>query len=201
MDRKEFLRTSLKTCLGCGALISAGGADLAAGSAAGEPSPEPAQDVTQLKEQIRQLQYKNEFMNNWLSDLADTMSEKLDEGTRVKLMAGCGKGCHRRHQFTQDIVSAGKGDLDKLLEAYQKSFGIRREGDLVHITYGPSPQGGCWCPAAQDRPARPGDMHCECTRAKHELIFKEALGRSLKVEMIESFRRGGKQCHLVVHLA
>lgn len=199
MDRKEFLRKSLKTCLGCGALFATGGANLRTDSAA-EPSSDPAEDVAQLQDQIRQLQYKNQFMNNWLSDLADTMYEKLDEGTRVKLMAGCGKGCHRRHQFTQDIVNAGRGDLDRLLEAYKKSFGIRREGDLVHITYGPSPQGGCWCPAAQDRPARPEDMHCECTRAKHELIFKEALGRSYKVEMIESFRRGGKQCHLVVHL-
>ena len=31
-------------------------------------------------------------------------------------------------------------------------------------------------------------------------IFKEALGRSYKVEIVESFRRGGNQCHLVVHL-
>ena len=200
MDRKEFLRRSLKTCLGCGAAIAAGGAHLEANSAGG-PSSAQTEDAAQLQDEIKQLRYKNEFMNNWLSDLADTMYEQLDEGTRVKLMAGCGQGCHRRHQFTQDIVNAGKGNLDKLLEAYTKSFGIRREGDLVHITYGPSPQGGCWCPAAQDRPARPGDMHCECTRAKHELIFKEALGRSYKVEMVESFRRGGKQCHLVVHLA
>ena len=200
MDRKEFLRRSFTTCLGCGATIAAGGARLMADSPNG-PSPDPTQDAARLQDQIRQLQYKNQFMNNWLSDLADTMYEKLDERTRVELMAGCGKGCHRRHQFTQDIVKAGKGDLDRLLEAYKKSFGIRREGDLVHITYGPSPQGGCWCPAAQDRPAHPGDMHCECTRAKHELIFREALGHSCKVEMIESFRRGGKQCHLVVHLA
>jgi hypothetical protein len=200
MDRKEFLRRSLRTGLSCGALIAAGRADLGAGSAPGA-SLDPAADARQLEEEIRQLRYKNEFMNNWLTDLADTIYEELDEGTRVRLMAGCGKGCHRRHQFTQDIVNAGKGDLDRLLEAYKKSFGIRREGDLVHITYGPSPQGGCWCPAAQDRPARPGDMHCECTRAKHELIFKEALGRPFKVEMLESFRRGGTRCHLVVHLA
>ena len=199
MDRKEFLQRSLKTCLGCGAAIAAGGAHLGAGSASG-PSPAQAEDAAKLKDEVRELRYKTKFMNNWLSDLADTMYEQLDEATRVGLMAGCGKGCHRRHQFTQDIVNAGKGDLDKLLEAYTKSFDIRREGDLVHISFGPSPQGGCWCPAAQDRPARPGDMHCECTRAKHELIFREALGRSFRVEMVESLRRGGTQCHLVVHL-
>ncbi len=199
MDRKEFLRKSLKTSFGCGALIAAERVLLTADSAAG-PSPSPGQDVARLQDQITQLQYKNQFMNHWLSDLVDTMNDELDEGTRIKLMAGCGQGCHRRHQFTQDIVNAGKGDLDKLIEAYKKSFGIRRDGDVLHITYGPSPQGGCWCPAAQDRPAHPKDMHCECTRAKHELIFKEALGRPYKVEMVESFRRGGTQCHLVVHL-
>ncbi len=199
MDRKEFLRRSLKAGLGCGALIAVDRTDLAANPAAGSPASS-IEGAVLLEKEVEQLRYKNEFLNHWLSDLVDTMSEALDEETRIKLMAGCGRGCHRRHQFTQDIVSDGKGDLGRLLEAYKKSFGIRREGDLVHITYGPSPQGGCWCPAAQDRPAHPQDMHCECTRAKHELIFREALGRSYKVEMVESFRRGGKQCHLVVHL-
>lgn len=200
MDRKEFLRKSLKTGLGCGAVLAAEKTRLLADTAAADGSA-PGRDTAQLEKEVQQLRYKNEFMNHWLSDLVDTMNDALDEKTRVKLMAGCGRGCHRRHQFTQDIVSAGKGDLGRLLEAYKKSFGIRREGDLVHITYGPSPQGGCWCPAAQDRPAHPNDMHCECTRAKHELIFREALGRSYRVEMVESFRRGGRQCHLVVHLA
>ncbi len=199
MERKEFLLNSLKAGIGCCALLAFEKTDLTA-DAAQSSAADPSEEVTKLQNQIKQLQYKNQFLNNWLSDLTDTMYDELDEKTRVGLMAGCGKGCHRRHQFTQDIVNAGKGDLDKLIEAYKNSFGIRREGDLLHISYGPSPQGGCWCPAAQDRPAHPQDMHCECTRSKHELIFKEALGRSYKVEMVESFRRGGRQCHLIVHL-
>jgi hypothetical protein len=34
----------------------------------------------------------------------------------------------------------------------------------------------------------------------NQTIFETALGKAVKVEVAESFRRGGKQCHFVVHL-
>jgi hypothetical protein len=186
MDRKEFLRKSLQCGLGCCAFTSFETA--------------PAQGATNASEELQQLQRQKEFTEHWLSDLVDTMERVLDEPTRIKLMAGCGQACHHRHKFTQDIVRAGKGNIDKLIEAYKSSFGIERKGDKVYIVYGPGPK-GCWCPAAQDRPAKLNDLHCECTRGKHAYMWELALGRPFKVEILETIRRGGKQCRFVVHLA
>lgn len=187
MDRKEFLEKTLKSGLGCCALLALN--QDAPASAAPAPADEPSR-----------TQFEKEFVQNWLSDLLETMDAELDEKTKVRLMEGCDRGCFRRFQFKQDIANQGKGDLQKLVAAYKKNFEIWQEGDLVHIRYG-EVSSHCYCPAAYYRPAKPHDLHCECTRTTHQTIFETALGRPFKVDILESLRRGGKTCHFVVHVA
>jgi hypothetical protein len=143
---------------------------------------------------------EKEFVANWLADLFEAMDSELDEETRVKVMAGCGVGCFRRHAFKTDIARDGKGDIDRLLEAYRRNFEVWRKGDLVHVRFGPEVK-QCFCPAARYHPARPHDMHCECTRSTHQAIFETALERPVNVEIVESVRRGSKTCHFVAHIA
>ncbi len=188
MDRKQFLKDSLGMGLGSCALLALGGSDPA--SLAGQA---PADELARVKAQ-------KEFIQNWLQDLLDTADTVLDEESRKKLFEGCGRGCFRRHSFKVEIARAGKGDLDKLLEAYKKNFEAWREGDIVHIRFGEvSP--GCYCPVARTQPVKPKDLHCECTRATHQAIFETAFGRPFKVEVLETLRRGGKTCHFAVYLA
>jgi hypothetical protein len=184
MDRKEFFSASLKGTLGCCALA------LFDGAAQG------AEQAAQSSEADRE----KEFVKGWLTDLFDTMNSELDESTRVKLMAGCGRGCFRRYSFKQDIAREGKRGLDSLLQAYKKNFEVWKEGDLVHVRYG-AVNKQCYCPAARYHPPLPHDSHCECTRATHQTIFETALDRPIKVEVVESLRRGGKTCHFVAHVA
>jgi hypothetical protein len=178
MNRKEFFALSAKAGLGCCALA-------VLGPAAAEEPDAAAQEKT--------------FVTNWLTDLFEAMDEGLDQPTKVKLMAACGRGCFHRHTFKTDIARDGHGDIDKLLAAYKRNFEVWREGDLVHVRFGQVVE-RCFCPAARFHPARPGDMHCECTRATHQAIFETALERPVKVEIVETVRRGGVTCHFIVHL-
>jgi hypothetical protein len=190
MQRADFLRASAQlACASCAALVF--GSD----TAGAEPTPS-----TPVDEALKRAQAENQFVNNWLTDLFDTMYAELDRPTQLKLIEGCGRGCFRRHTFKTDIAEAGRGDVDKLLAAYRKNFGIERDGDLVHISYSRE-KNNCFCPAARNRPARPNDLHCECTRATHEAIFETALVRHIRFELVETVRRGGQRCHLVAHLS
>lgn len=151
------------------------------------------------EEQIKRLEAERDFIVNWLSDLIDTMDKVLDRETQVKLFEGCGKGCFNRFKFKQDIAAEGKGDVQKLINAYKKNFEIWQEGNIVHIRYGEkSPR--CYCPAAKYREVKPNDLHCECTRATHQTVFETALERNIKVEIVESLRRGNQTCHFIAHL-
>lgn len=147
-----------------------------------------------------QADREKEFVTNWLTDLFDSMDAELDQNTKVRVMAGCGRGCFRRFQFKQDIARLGSGSVEKLVEAYKKNFNVWQEEDTVHIRYGAVSK-GCYCPAARYHPARPNDMHCECTRATHQTVFETALGKPVRVEILESVRRGGQTCHFVAHVA
>jgi hypothetical protein len=175
MNRKEFFAASAKAGFGCCALAVLGA------PAAAETDSAAAQEKT--------------FVTNWLTDLFEAMDTDLDQETKVKLMAACGKGCFLRHSFKTDIARDGKGDIDKLLAAMKRNFEVWREGDLVHVVK------QCFCPAARYHPVRPHDMHCECTRATQQAIFETALERPVKVEIVESVRRGNKTCHFIAHLA
>ncbi len=187
MDRKEFFEKSLKFGLCSGALVVLGGTE---SSVTAQTPPEELARVTREKE----------FIQNWLIDLLDTMETELDRESAEKLLAGCGRGCFRRHEFKQKIAERGKGDVDKLIEAYKQNFEVWREGETVHIRYG-EVSNQCYCPAANYRTSKPQDIHCECTRSTHQTIFETALGRSIRVEIVESLRRGGKTCHFRAHLA
>ena len=180
MNRKEFFEASAKAGLGCCALALLGSAAKAETVATDVPAVDP----------------EKQFVKNWLEDLFAALDTELDEATKVKVMAGCGVGCFRRHAFKTDIARDGHGDLDKLLEAMKRNFHVWREGELVHISFGETVK-QCFCPAARYHPVRPHDMHCECTRATQQAIFETALMRPVKVEIVESVRRGGKTCHFV----
>jgi hypothetical protein len=181
LNRKEFFATSAKAGLGCCALALFGTTAKADVTTA-TPNPE------------------KEFVKNWMEDLFASMDTTLDEQTKIKVMAGCGIGCFRRHSFKTDIARDGKGDLAKLLEAYKRNFEVWRDGDQVHVRFG-AVSDHCYCPAARYHPVRAHDMHCECTRATHQAIFETALDRPIKVEIVESLRRGGKTCHFIAHIA
>lgn len=188
MKRKEFFQKSLQVGMGSCCLLALNPMEILAA---------PKQDES---EDIKVLKGEKEFIQNWLTDLLETIDSELDETTKIKLIEGCGKGCYRRHDFKHQIAKNGEGSVEKLIEAYRKNFEIWREGDFVHIRYGETSP-GCYCPAARYRPAKPNDLHCNCTKATHQSIWEAALGRKYKIDILETVRRGGKTCHFLVHLS
>lgn len=187
MNRKEYIKRSVQYCLCAGAVLTL---DHTAVKAVAAPVKE---------DECAQVKGEKEFVQNWLSDLLESMDRELDEKTKIKLIEGCGRACFNRYTFKQDIARKGKGDIDKLIEAYKQNFEIWRDGNEVHIRYG-EVSSGCFCPAAKYRPAKPNDLHCECTRTTHQTVFETAMERPFKVDILETVRRGGKTCHFLVHL-
>ena len=191
MNRRSCVKSLVALGVCCGVLPTLGfgsGSKLSIPNPTTPPSPE---------DELAALKQEKEFIVNWVQDLLETMDKELDEKTRIKLIEGCGKGCYNRFKFKQDIAERGKGDLDKLIQAYSKNFEVWKEGDIVHVRYGKK-SARCYCPAAKIRTPRPNDLHCECTRTTHQTIFETALGHPVHVEIVESLRRGGQTCHFQV---
>ena len=87
------------------------------------------------------------------------------------------------------------------MAAYRKVFGnVQKEGNAVHIRFN-SRQHGCFCPVLRSKPSKLDALHCHCHKATHESIFQAAMGRRMKVEIVESVRRGGERCHFKIDVA
>jgi len=159
----------------------------------------PGTEPDDKTDELANAKIERDFILNWVNDLMDTMDKVLDEETYIKLIEGCGRGCYNRHQFKKDISNAAEDNLDKLLIAYKKNFEVWKEGDIVHIRYGEKSP-GCYCPVLKNHAYNTKGLHCNCTKATHQAIFENALGRPFKVDILESIRRGGQTCHFLVQV-
>jgi hypothetical protein len=139
------------------------------------------------------------FIENWLTDLLNSMEKYIDRETQVKIIEGCGRGCFNRHPFKKDIAIKGTGNIDKLIEAYKANFEIWNAEDGIHIRFGET-SSKCYCPVVKNIPPKPNDLHCECTKATHQSIFETALNRQVRINILETLRRGGKTCHFLVKI-
>ncbi|RPJ75577.1 MAG: hypothetical protein EHM24_04010 [Acidobacteria bacterium] len=185
ISRKKFLCRSVAGVAGCCAALGHS-LSVDAGQAVSPPPATADRD--------------KEFIQNWLADLMEAIDREPDESVKARLVGACGRACFERHEFKRNWAVQGRGDADKLIAALQANFEVWREGGRVHVRYGAVSK-GCYCPAARYRPARPGDIHCYCSRASHQAVWETALGHPVRVDLVESVRRGGKTCHFVVHVA
>ncbi len=208
MNRKEFLKTVGRTC-GC-----AGALSLAAGSLSGMGSAEtgqsagssqaPAGAAAKPTPPVTPIERKMEFAHVWVKRFFDVLDREVDEPTRTRLMTVNGRECHRHslkgrtpQRMTADElvakISAGGGD-------------IRREGDVVYFNYSQNPKGlkvsdgYCLCPLVEDGPEGLSGTYCQCSVGYVADIFEGILGQPVRVELLESLKRGGKGCRFKVSL-
>lgn len=187
MDRKEFLEKAGKVGICTSALLLLNQSGLPLSAAENAP------------DELERLKQERDFIINWMTDLRESIETNVDQKTKEKLFAHCGVRCFERHKFKTDLAKKGEGNLEKLLEAYKENFEVWREGDDFHIRYGKvNPK--CYCSVGRGIPDRENDVHCECTRNTHKAIFETALKKPCNIELLESVKRGGKTCHMVVHL-
>jgi hypothetical protein len=149
--------------------------------------------------ELEQVHQEKSFIQNWLTDLLDAVENLLDREQQIRLFEMCGQGCYKRFSFKQELALQGNGSLESLINAYQQYFEIWQADDGVHIRYGKTSP-GCYCPAARFRPPGSRDLHCECTRMTHQVIFTTALKKPVEIAIVETLRRGGTTCHFIAHL-
>jgi hypothetical protein len=192
MDRKEFLQTSLHLGACCAAASTLVRATRLA-AAAEEPAP---------------CEKTVAFAKGWVADFMTQMDARLDEETRRRVMEANGRACYIGGHGAVSPPDPPP-DLDVWLAGFEKHVGkenLWREGDLVHFKYVANPRGlrvadgYCLCPIVEDGPVTLSPTFCHCSVGYVGLIFEGGTGRRAQVTLLDSLRRGGKECHFVVRL-
>jgi hypothetical protein len=211
MERKEFIKKSLKTCaVCCGALagieqiqaqITDGkkslGSDLSERMLNGSKSP----DWRRAEKAI-----------SWIKNILDSIDEQLDEKTKIALLNSCGRSCYN---FAMGVAEEKKITPEQA-EAFLKNieragFKIERSPGTIKAYFGwageQSPQGisskegYCLCPIVEKDVPGLSNSFCNCSAGYVKEIFTRRTGyTSIKVEVLESIKRGGKDCRFLVEM-
>ena len=148
------------------------------------------------------------YINEILKNTFEGISQLDEEAAETVLKSTC-RGCADRtlsllaHKYGYDPK---KHDLDAYIAAEEKvdnllfpgQSSITKEGNI--ITY-ISKAGECACPLVKDyKIAQPSPNLCLCSKNFVRVMYEAAAKRPAKVEVIESYNRGGNCCHFRVEL-
>jgi len=184
MKRKEFFKKTAQIGLAAGSMMLLKGKDAQAKSA--------KKEAKKQEPKSRQQRVKEE----WIKALLKHMDEQFDEKIRVKVMEACGRDCARRGAIR--MAEASKGDVGKLVDTLARYLGkenCRLEGKTVHLAYSK-----CLCELVADGPERLSDTYCFCSKGWVLEMFETAAQRPVRVELLQSIRRGAPSCKFLIEL-
>jgi hypothetical protein len=136
------------------------------------------------------------FKEKWITSFMKNLEERLDEKRRTELMIACGRDCARREAI--GMAKSCKGDVDALVKKLARILGkdnCRRQKDQVHLTYTK-----CFCKLVNKGPARLPDAYCICSQGWVMEMFETAAQKPVKVQILQTIKRGAPSCKFVASL-
>ena len=210
MNRKEFLvqltgygaaTAGIGTLIGLAPCCAVAQTPSTAEAKAPAATPSARPPGTPVEERVT-------FAQTWAKRMMDNMDTELDEETRKKLIHAQGRSCYRGSPFPKSFP----GGVDGFIAAVRKWEGskppsIWREGDIVYFNYVQNPaglkvaDGWCLCPLVEKGPDGLSGTYCECSVGYVTEMFTGIAGKPVRVELLESLKRGGKSCRFKINLA
>ncbi|MFC1564880.1 DUF6144 family protein [candidate division KSB1 bacterium] len=183
MKRKEFLKKSLQAGLATTGLIGMCG-NHAFAFEGGDVSGQEDKDEYQ------------KFKEEWVKSFLKNLDEQFDEETRVMLLESCGRDCAKRGAI--QLANSCKGDLKKFVDALAGSLGKENnyiDGNTVHLGYSK-----CLCHLVDKGPDILSDTWCNCSRGWVLEMFETVTGKKVKVDLLQSVKRGADSCKFTIKI-
>ena len=136
----------------------------------------------------------------WVKDLLNA-AESNPTQDAISLIENCGRACSRRKGHAQGMEKLreaaswckSKADYVKFLKENMLET-VTEEEDGIRIPLGKT---GCTCPMAKDIRS---PMLCCCTQGSNKETWSIFFGRDVRVEMVETFMRGGNDCVIKIYM-
>jgi hypothetical protein len=192
MNRKEFIA---KVVCGGTAAVACSGIPCCRAAAQTVKAADPQKDV---------LERRARFADAWMKRLMTVVDSQLDPQSRLKLMESNGRACYASYKGERP-AKIQPDALDQLIAEMKKwsgEDGVRREGNTIHLTYGPAGAGEkrCLCPMVENITAGLSATYCHCSVGYVKEMFERATGKPVQVDLAESLKRGGKACRFLIKI-
>jgi hypothetical protein len=148
---------------------------------------------------------------HWIKKMMVHLDQMIDEPTKIKLLNACGRSCFERAFGVPDKRKRSPEFIAGFLKSLEKAgFKIEYGDKITTIYYGwlqkQNPvglgmkEGYCMCPVVEGEKDISGTF-CNCSAGYVKSIFEVYTGKTVKnIEILESLKRGGKDCRFKVEL-
>jgi hypothetical protein len=148
----------------------------------------------------------------WMRDAVGRLDRLTNEKTRRGIMERCGTACIRANGVFIPQVKARRkkyASEDEFLSAEAKKpltgTKLERKGNVLYHTYTPfafTPPMRCYCPLVRALPDKENisPTYCQCSKAFLRAFWEAALGRPLKVEVLETALSGSRECRFRIEI-
>jgi predicted hydrocarbon binding protein len=136
------------------------------------------------------------FKGAWLTTLLKNMEGQLEPAARLRLMEACGRDCARRASVK--MAEPCRGDVGKLVKSLARILGAENctmDKNVVNLSYGK-----CYCELVTDGPERLSETYCLCSKGWILEMFETAAGRPVRVDVLQTIKRGAPSCRFLVRL-
>lgn len=147
-----------------------------------------------------------DFSERWVTRFMNVLDQNLDKESAKKLMEANGRACFRgAHGESKPNPPADA--LEKFMERYNtyEAHSVYREGNVIHYKYIGNPKGlkisdgHCLCPLTENVPKGISGTYCHCSVGYVGEMFRDLLGKPVRVELVTSLLRGGKECRFKIY--
>ncbi len=137
----------------------------------------------------------------WVDDLLGTFKEN-PSSEAMTLIESCGKCCAERNNHLEGIlklreVAAGCKTRSEYVKFLQKHIPVKiaeaKDGIVMHLG-----KEKCTCTLAP-KIFKNFDALCNCTCGHEKALWSLFFGKSVEVEVLESFLRAGKDCVIKIN--
>ncbi len=149
-------------------------------------------DYRQMKTPVQKARF--------IKTLMDTLVENIEPQQAERIMRICGTNCigkttlekakklHQKSKNTQDF-------LGKLNEHHIGGGHLRLDGQTIYAAYEL-----CYCGSVSKAKGSIPLTYCHCSAGWYQQLFEKTLGRSVRVEVLQTIASGAGRCEFRIHI-
>ncbi len=149
----------------------------------------------------------------WMKEAVDRLDACATKKQCSQIMEACGRACYTAHANMMKAYRTRrmkyKTEAEFLQAEVKRSVNNSRfelRGNTLVQYYTPKRMKSnerCFCSLIKHLPeaVNASPTYCQCSRAFIQMVWENALGRPLKVEVKETALSGAEECKFIIHLS
>ena len=158
------------------------------------------EEIQRLVESCGQTPTSPEKKARFTKCLMDNFEKQFPEDIRFKVMEDCGRRCIGQTTIEKARrIKKNSKNLEDLVDGLNRQHigggKMKLEGNRIHAFYE-----RCYCGTVNKTKEKFSSTYCNCGKGWFLELFKEILGKPVRVDLVQSIIQGAQDCKFVIYV-